>query len=56
MFSFIFFSVYSNDLLNIRTRHKKHASREVLSLSRKMSFVKKKFICKEKPGMSQKKT
>ena len=44
-------SLYANDLLKYKTGvRKKHASREALNLQRKMLFIKKSFIYKEKSG------
>ena len=50
MLSLILFLLYSNDLLNIILRHRKHASREVLLIQKNIIY-KEIVICKEKAGI-----
>ena len=55
MCSLILFSPYTNDLSKYNSWViKKHASREALSLLRKMSFTKKNFIYNKKSGANTK--
>ena len=55
MCSLILFSLYTNDLSKYNSWViKKHASREALSLLRKMSFTKKNFIYNKKSGANTK--